>query len=353
MTRALHIVLLVPLLTHAALGPGAPVDQNGSIQIGTIDYFGYTGVDLKLVQARIPVKAGDRVSIESFDHDRAAIQRAVKEVTGKPATDVAAVCCDGDRRLLIYIGLDGASSHSLVPNRAPEGNDHLDGSALKLYERDGEAIQNAVRRGVAGEDDSRGYSLSADPAAREVQLSIRTYATSHVSLLERVLENSASAEDRRASACFLGYADRSADQIQRLTHAANDRDDEVRNNAIRALEVLASVKDFNGVDVDPTPFIDLLFSGRWTDRNKSSMLLMQLTKNRDPAVLEALRKHAIAPLIEGARWNNPGHSTAFLLILGRVDGIPEDGLGKMIADGDKLPIIRPAEQELSEMHSRR
>jgi hypothetical protein len=87
-----------------------------------------------------------------------------------------------------------------------------------------------------------------------------------------------------------------------------------------------------------------LYSGKWTDRNKSSMLLMRLTKDRDPILLEALRKNAMAPLVEGATWSNPGHSTAFLAILGRVEGIPEDRLWKLIAGGDKSQIIRMAAQ---------
>ena len=174
---------------------------------------------------------------------------------------------------------------------------------------------------------------------------MRDYALKHTRLLERVLENSANADQRRVASCFLGYADRSADQIQYLTQASNDEDAEVRNNATRALEVLASAKNSNGIEVDPKPFIDMLFSGQWTDRNKSSMLLMQLTKGRNPALLEALRKNAISPLVEGAAWSNPGHNTAFLAILGRVEGIPEDRLWKLIAGGDKSQIIRMASQE--------
>jgi hypothetical protein len=47
------------------------------------------------------------------------IQRVAKQFTGKPATDIAAVCCDKAHRLQIYIGLSGTSSRSLAHNPAP------------------------------------------------------------------------------------------------------------------------------------------------------------------------------------------------------------------------------------------
>lgn len=342
MQRALIVVLAIFLVAPALFAVDVQGRQDESIRIGAIDYFGYAGLDLKLVKEKVPLKVGDELSYATFDREREAIQRAIKEATGKPATDVAAVCCDANRHLLIYIGLSGTSSRPLQLNPAPKGNKQLDGSALTLYEQYGEANQYAVRRGVSGEDDSLGYSLATDPAMRKVELAIRDYAVSHSHLLELVLENSASPKQRRVASCFLGYADRSEDQIRYLVRAANDADAEVRNNAIRALEVLASARNSNGIEVDPKPFIDLLSSGRWTDRNKSSMLLMRLTNDRNPTLLDALCRYAMAQLIEGARWSNPGHSTAFLLILGRVEGIPADRLWKLITGGGKLTIISMA-----------
>jgi hypothetical protein len=56
--------------------------------------------------------------------------------------------------------------------------------------------------------------------------------------------------------------------------------------------------------VRPAPFIDLLNSIEWTDRNKSSFALEMLTESRDPALLLDLRARALRSLIEMARWKS-------------------------------------------------
>lgn len=337
-------LLLSALVVQQACAAAEPPDERETIQIGSIDYFGYAGLDLELIKKRIPIKVGDRITHQLLDQDQKVIRDLAEEITGKPVTDVAAICCDQSHGLMIYIGLSGSSSRTLKLNPSPRGKDQLEADALELYRRYGEAQRDALKRHVADEDDSRGYALSADPAARKVELAIRDYAISHVELIERVLRNSSDPEQRRVSACFLGYANRSLSQIQKLTEATKDRDNEVRNNATRALWVLSSARYSGGVTVGPMPFIDLLFSGQWTDRNKSSLVLMQLTERRNPEFLAMLRERALAPLLEGARWTNPGHSLPFFFILGRIEAVDEERLKKLAAAGDKTQVIQAAEQ---------
>jgi hypothetical protein len=93
----------------------------------------------------------------------------------------------------------------------------------------------------------------------------------------------------------------------------------------------------------------MLYSGQWTDRNKSIFFLWsQLMHKRDPILLKRLREQALAPLIEGARWSDPGHSGPFLFILGQIEGIPDAQLGQMINKKDGSGIIQKAEQALRE-----
>jgi hypothetical protein len=332
------------VLAQPALRSQASGDDNKPIQIGSIDYFGYAGLDLKQVEAQLPLHVGDSVSFNSLDRKEDAIKRVVQQLTGKPATDIAAVCCDGAHHLMIYIGLGGSSSRALRVNPPPHGQDHLDDAALKFYERLMDATNSAIRRGASSEDDSNGYALSADPRMRQVELEIRAYAASHGEELKTVLQNSSDAQQRRVSALLLGYANRSAMQIRSLAAAAADADSTVRNNAMRALAVLASAKETGGTDVDPAPFIALLYSGQWTDRNKSSWLLSQLTSSRDQILLKKLSEEALAPLIEGARWSDPGHSMAFVAILGRIEGVPDGQLDL----ARKPEIIAAAEKALHE-----
>ena len=341
---------LILILVAAVAAPAVWSQSNDPgkelFQIGGIDYFGYEGLNLQEIEKRLPIHVGDSISFDTFDGTKKSIQLSIEQAIGKSATDITAVCCQSGHLMHIYIGLPGKTSRQLPLNPAPHGTAQLDGPGLKLYERDEAALADAVSRGAASEDDSKGYTLSEDAGARGVELEMRAYAVKREKELENVLLQSSDVQQRRASACLLGYADRSAEQIRSLTTATRDVDGEVRNNAIRALSVLASAANTNGIEVEPGPFIALLYSGKWTDRNKSSMLLMHLTQNRDAALLDELRKTAIPPLIEGAEWRDPGHADPFLLILGRIEGMKDASVLKLVGAGDLSQIIEKARSTL-------
>ncbi len=48
----------------------------------------------------------------------------------------------------------------------------------------------------------------------------------------------------------------------------------------------------------------MLNSLEWTDRNKSALVLEELTRKRDTALLKLLRERAVPALVEMARWKN-------------------------------------------------
>lgn len=147
------------------------------------------------------------------------------------------------------------------------------------------------------------------------------------------------AEQRQTAAEMLGYADRSREQIRALARASRDVDAGVRNNAMRALGVLAKSNPRAAAMIPPDSFIELLNSGIWTDRNKSAFLLSVLTERRDPQLLERLRAQALSSLVEMARWHNPGHASTARLMLGRIARIDEKRLAKMLERGEIEPII--------------
>ena len=89
---------------------------------------------------------------------------------------------------------------------------------------------------------SKGYALMKDPAARCLQLAVRQWALEHEHQLMRVLEFAAAAEHRRVASDALGYARQSPEQLRGLVLAARDADDEVRNNATRALSIVGPVE---------------------------------------------------------------------------------------------------------------
>ena len=90
--------------------------------------------------------------------------------------------------------------------------------------------------------------------------------------------------------------------------------------------------------IPPEPFVRLLLSGAWSDHNKASLLLLALTTSRDPRVLTLLRTDALDSLIEMARWRNVGHAEAALGTLGRIAGLSEESLDKLIEAGQAVPL---------------
>jgi hypothetical protein len=301
-----------------------------AMRVGTIEYFGYSGIDLAKVRAAMPLHEGDTYS----DKKKPELRRAVSAAIGKDPTDIAAVCCS-DGKMLIYIGLPGSSYHPFPYNPAPTGRETLPAELMKLSDDLDRAAQKAVRKGGDGasEDDSNGYALFKDPEAQAIQMKYRAWALQHEAEVLKVLESAASTEHRRLASEVAGYVQQSPTQISALVRAARDSDDEVRNNATRALGVLVRSNAKLAAQIPPETFIEMLNSGHWTDRNKGASLLMALTDDRDPALLQKLRSQAFDSLVEMASWRGVGHAWFARILLGRIAKIPEDELRVMASRG--------------------
>ena len=326
-------ILVFCTLTLMCVGSSSAQQQDMEhmvFQVGQVYYFGYGGLDLSKLRAHLPLHAGDSFSYATFDGYK--IEAAVTLVTDKPATDISEVCCDQAKKVTFYIGLAGTTSRSLPTTAPPRGADHLAPEALALYDAEIAALGPAMAAGRNGEDDSQGYMLSNDPASHAINLKMRTYAVGREAEITRVLEHASDVKDRQAAAALLGYVQRSPTQVNALERAILDADGDTRNNAVRALAVLAAAQDATPLEVDPKPLIALLYSGKWTDRNKASFLLSRITERDNPALLKALRQEAIPVLAEGASWDE-GHGIAFVMILGRVLGVTPARVKEMIAAG--------------------
>ncbi|HKX00728.1 MAG TPA: HEAT repeat domain-containing protein [Bryobacteraceae bacterium] len=211
----------------------------GRDRVWDIEFFGYKGVDVAAVRQALPAHEGD---VYAHDDTKNKVRHAVSDALGRAPTDVQGVCCNGNGDFVLFIGLPGSSSKNFSYNAAPEGEARLSEEITVLQGRVEQAWKAAVRKGGDGarEDDSNGYALSQDPALRALQLKVRDYALAHGNELLHVLESSADPRQRQTAANTLGYARKSTRQIQALVQAARDPDDGVRNDAVRALGVLAS-----------------------------------------------------------------------------------------------------------------
>ena len=332
----MKILLLIAIITIAAASAFSQIE---SVTIGSIDFYGPGTVNVDRIRTVLPIHEGDQLSRASKDAVVRRIRDAIRAVTGREPSDVATPCCDEQGKLTIYIGLRGDSVGQTLYNPAPRGSARLTAAALKLQKDAEDAWFNAVSKGVSGEDDSHGYALSVAPEARAKQLALHTYVARHTAMVSRVLASARDVEQRQIAAELLGYANRSPEQIRALIRASRDPDEGVRNNAMRALTVLARSSSEAAAIIPGECFVDLLNSLIWTDRNKSAALLAALTAQRDPRLLACLREQALRSLIEMARWSYSGHAYSSRLVLGRIAGIDEKTLNALVAKQDVQRIL--------------
>jgi hypothetical protein len=315
----------------------------GPLTFGTIAFYGYDGLDIEAAKAAMPLKVGDSIPIDRLGDLRSQTKKAMLTATGSDITDFATVCCDAQGKWLVYVGLAGKSSRPFIYNRAPTGTERLPADILALVTEIGNENMKAVLSGNAKEDDSHGYALMSYPPERKLQEALHQIASKREKSILSALETCSNGGDRAAAAMALGYAKRSDRQIHALVSASRDTDEGARNNATRALLVIAGSEHGSARKIPASDFIAMLNSGTWTDRNKGTALLSILTVSRDPALLKRLREEALPSLVEMANWDT-GHATSACLILGRMAGIPDGRIKDLIAGGNSLEIIQAAEK---------
>ncbi len=336
--RLLLVLLLLTFCKQSAAQSGPPAPGT----IGEVEFFATGSTNLQQLRADLPIHEGDPISVNAVDARLAQLKTSLTGILHHPPSNVAVVCCDAAGKWMFYLGLNEANIPAPHFSPPPHGRIRLPDDQLDLYAAEDEALGKAVMQGDSGEDDVNGYALMNNPAGRRLQLQFRRYAVVHGKLIRRVSLYSSSLGSRRAATQLLGYCLRSPAQLAALDHATRDPDQDVRNNATRALSVLADSSPAIARSIPPGSFIAMLNSGDWTDRNKSSLLLISLTETRESQTLDQMRREALPSLVEMARWRSKGHAYASLVLLGRIAGIDETKLNALIGAGQTEQIILAA-----------
>lgn len=328
---------LVSLIAHA-LSASAAVAQMPSV--GIIDVYGLRTVSEAHVRAAAGITVGDSVA----PGWRQAARAAVSAIPAVTATEISTICCE-EGRTIVYIGIAESGSASARLDPAPSGAVRLPAEMIDAEKALAAAQRDAVRRGDAGEDDSQGHSLVHDSTGRAIQERFIAFAARDLDRLRDVLRNSADSHHRAVAAQVIAYAADKRAIVPDLVYAMRDPSDAVRNDATRALALIAALAQRRpelGIHVPSDPFIEMLSSIVWTDRNKSSWVLMQLTQTRDSALLARLRTEALPSLVEMARWKAPGHAMAAVVMLGRIAGLGDGEIFAAFQRRDVEPVIAAA-----------
>ena len=324
----------------------APAAAQQAIPIGIIDFYGLREVSADRARAALTFKEGDTVS--DADEGRpaflAASEARLAALPGVAKARLELVCCDNGRAI-VYVGIEERGSDVVTFRSAPDGNARLAPDIVAAGEEFSKALTQAVERGDAVEDRSRGHALNHDPAMRAVQDRFVLYAERDLSKLRQVLRTSSHRDERALAAQVLGYAPDKAAVVDDLAYGLSDPYQLVRNNAMRALLVIAEMAPRPGHEapsIPAKPFIALLNSPVWSDRNKASSALEALTRHRDPALLDALKRQAIPALAEMARWKSDGHAQPGFLVLARIANYSDAAALDLWKQNQREVVIRAA-----------
>jgi len=326
--KALSLCLLAPLF----LGAQIP-------RIGLIDFYGLREVSREQVQGALGFKEGDPLPSSKGD-----VEERLEQVRGVVRARLQAVCCEaGDA--IVFVGIEEKGAPHYNFRFPPEKDAALPGEIVETYTQFLEALERSARKGETAESFAEGHALAANPELRALQVQFIAHAKKHLTALRDVLRNSADGEHRAIAAHVIGYAPDKREIVNDLQYAMQDPDDDVRNNAMRALGaivVLARRDPEAGIKVSPTWFTEMLNSIIWTDRSKAAMALVSLTDSRDARVLDQIRDRALPSLVEMARWKSLSHAWHPFLLVGRLAGLPEKQIMDAWSKGERERVIAKA-----------
>ena len=316
-----HAVLVCLLLYTQGIQAQEPVFP----PLGTIDFYGLQTISESEVRGILPIGEGHDFAADL--PDPAVIGNDMTKALGVARVELNLVCCTEAGLSQLYVGVqEGEQARSLY-FPAPIGDVELPRSIVENFEVFLDRMMESVLSGDASEDRSQGHALAESDAVRRTQETFLDHAEQHLSLLTEVLTSSSKARHRAIAAHVLGYASNKAGIAPVLASAVLDPDEGVRNCATRSLAVIAQFANTHpdrGIVISPDPFIDMLNSIVWSDRNKALGVLVALTETREARLLEQLRTNALDSLTEMCAWKHWGHAEPACSILRRIVGLPDD-----------------------------
>ncbi len=269
----------------------------------------------------------------------------IDKISGVLASRVEAACCS-QGKMILYVGVEERDSPHFEFHPAPTGDVTLPSELVAKYHTFLDTVADSIRGQNADQDLTNGYSLMADPECRELQEAFIPLVDRDLALIDRVVRESADTEQRTIAAYLLQYAPRAPRpakvMLDGLQYALQDREDAVRENAMRSLQAVAvgaRLHPEQHIHIEPTWFVELMNSVVWSDRHGASLALVDLTDKGDPETLELLRQRALPSVIEMARWHNLTDALPAFVLAGRLAGLQEKEIREAWISGNREPVL--------------
>lgn len=316
--------------------------DNITPRIGLIEVYGDHKVSTQKIRAALNAKVGDPLP------SRQEAEMRIAKVPGVLVSRVEAACCSGTG-MILYVGVEERDSPHVEYHQAPTGAVTLPAGLLDGYRKLLDNAAASLRGRNADQDLTNGYSLMADPESRDLQLSFLPAVAENLALLDQVVRQSADSEQRAAAAYLLQYGPRGPHtnrvMVDALQYALRDQEDEVRENAVRALQAVAiggKLHPEQQIHIEPTWFVELMNSVVWTDRHDATLALVNLTEAHDPETLQLLRDRALPSVVEMARWHDLQHALPAFILAGRLAGLDEQQIKTAWIGEDRESVLKQA-----------
>jgi len=289
-------------------------------RIGVIDYYGLRKTPASRIQQELRVKPGDPLPPSKAD-----IEERLESIDGIVAARVEAVCCEAGG-VILFAGVQERGTPRFEWREPPASDVVLPSEIVEAYQEFLESYRG---------------SASAEAAITVPPASLAKFAglaRSHFKTLREVLRESADADHRTMAAHLLLYAEDRAAAAQDLQFALRDPEEAVRQNALRSLgelAIFAAGHPESEIRISPTWPVEMLNSLAWRDRAGAMQLLLTLSENRAPAVLDLMRERAVPQLTEMARWNSLQHALPAYILLGRIAAMPDEMIQQTWGAGER------------------
>ncbi len=310
--------------------------------VGLVEIYGARKVSPAKIRAALGAKPGDPLPSRLDAEDR------IDKVSGVVVSRVEAACCDGNN-MVLYVGVEERDSPHIDYHEVPTSDVALPADLFKSYESFLDQVAGSIRARDSEEDLTQGFSLMADSPSRELQESFIPVVAANLARVDRVLRESADPEQRAAAAYLLQYGPRGPHTttviVNGLQYALRDDDDNVRENAMRALRAVAvgaKLHPEQQIRLEPTWFVELMNSVVWSDRRDATRALVNFTDNRNADTLALIRERALPSVVEMARWHDQTAALPAFILAGRLAGLNEAAIKTAWVNGDREEVLKKA-----------